>query len=93
MPFVCFKATRCRRQKLLSRCITASDAHEAPLNAHVSWHMFPGTCFLAGRQNVYDQAYEFWVVVRERGSHEQVQEVEERKKSTQKLEARKLEAN
>jgi len=55
--------------------------------------MFPGTCFLAGRQNVYDQAYEFWVVVRERGSHEQVQEVEERKKSTQKLEARKLEAN
>ena len=30
--------------------------------------------------------------MRERGSHEQVQEVEERKKSTQKLEARKLEA-
>lgn len=91
---MCYKETNCWRQELLPRPCEICHPHEAPLNANSSpSSCLEGTCFLAGRQNVYDDAYEFWVVVRERGSHEQVQEVEERKKSKQKLEARKSEAN
>ena len=39
------------------------------------------------RTNVYDDAMEFWVVVREHGSHEESHEQEERCKSKEKLEA------
>lgn len=37
------------------------------------------------RKNLYDEVTEYWVVVRERGSHEQLHEVENTTKSTEKL--------
>lgn len=42
---------------------------------------------LGVRKNLYDEVTEYWVVVRERGSHEQLHEVENTTKSTEKLQA------
>lgn len=39
------------------------------------------------RTNVYDGAMEYWVVVREHGSHEESHEQQERTKSTEALDA------